>query len=53
MLVTELLAYEDASYFDGKTCEELDELAASFKFENCLKQDRLNTIQQADAGVAT
>ncbi|KAK3626951.1 endo-1,4-beta-glucanase [Elasticomyces elasticus] len=51
MLVSELLTYEYASYFEGKSMEELDELAASFKFENCLKRDGLNKILQADAGI--
>ena len=52
-LISELLTYEYASYFEGKTMEELDELAASFKFENCLKRDGLNDILKADAGLAS
>lgn len=51
MLVSELLTYEYASYFQGKSLEELDELAASFKLENCMKRDGLNAILQADAGM--
>jgi hypothetical protein len=47
--VSELLTYEFASYFEDKTLEELDELAASFKLENCLKRDGLNKILQDDA----
>jgi hypothetical protein len=49
MLMSELLTYEYASYFENKTMEELDELAASFKLENCLKRDGLNKILQNDA----
>ena len=52
MLFSELLAYEYASYFEGKSMQELEELAASFKFENCVKRDGLNRILQADAGLA-
>lgn len=49
VLMSELLTYEYASYFENKTLEELDELAASFKLENCLKRDGLNKILQDDA----
>lgn len=49
MVMSELLTYEFASYFENKTLEELDELAASFKIENCLKRDGLNKILQDDA----
>jgi hypothetical protein len=49
MLMSELLTYEYASYFENKTLEELDELAASFKLENCVKRDGLNKILQDDA----
>ncbi|KAK1051050.1 endo-1,4-beta-glucanase [Friedmanniomyces endolithicus] len=52
MLVSELLTYEYASYFEGKSMEELDELAASFKLENCLRRGGLNEILQADAGIS-
>jgi len=52
MLVSELLTYEYAEYFRGKSFEELDELAASFKLENCVKRDGLNTILQKDAGLS-
>lgn len=31
LLFSEILTWEYASYFDGKTLQELDELAASFK----------------------
>ncbi|KAJ9630889.1 endo-1,4-beta-glucanase [Taxawa tesnikishii (nom. ined.)] len=51
LLVSELLSYEFASYFEGKSFEELDELAASFKLENCVKRDGLNEILRKDAGM--
>ena len=44
ILVAEYLVPEWADYFAGKTEEELDELAASFKFENCVRRDALNKI---------
>lgn len=49
LLVSELLTYEFASYFKGKTFEELDALAAAFRFENCVKRDGLNEILRRDA----
>jgi len=51
MLLSEIMTYEFASYFEGKTLEELDELAASFKLENCRRRDGLNGILKADAGL--
>lgn len=48
-LFSEILTWEYASYFEGKTLDELDELAASFKLENCVKRDALNDILRADA----
>ncbi|KAH7419233.1 glycoside hydrolase family 5 protein [Cadophora sp. MPI-SDFR-AT-0126] len=48
-LLSEYLAYEMADYFKGKSFEELDELAASFKFENCVQRKDLNDILQKDA----
>lgn len=48
-LFSEIMCYEYASYFENKTLEELDELAASFKLENCVKRDGLNSILRADA----
>lgn len=44
ILVAEYMVDEWAEYFRGKTEEQLDEIAASFRFENCLKRDTLNTI---------
>ncbi|RDW75744.1 hypothetical protein BP5796_06565 [Coleophoma crateriformis] len=48
-LLSEYMNYEMASYFEGKTLAELDELAASFKFENCVQRTDLNSILQKDA----
>ncbi|OAL52055.1 glycoside hydrolase, family 5 [Pyrenochaeta sp. DS3sAY3a] len=48
-LLSEYLGMECAEYFQGKSESELDELAASFKFENCVVQDALNTILSEDA----
>ncbi|KAK4189824.1 family 5 putative glycoside hydrolase [Podospora australis] len=48
-LMSEILCWEYASYFEGKTLEELEELAASFKIENCLKREGLNEILRKDA----
>ncbi|KAK0634552.1 glycoside hydrolase superfamily [Bombardia bombarda] len=49
-LFSEIMCWEYASYFENKSLEELDELAASFKLENCVKRDGLNEILRADAG---
>lgn len=48
MLVSELLTYEYAEYFRGKSSKELDALAASFKLENCVKREGLNEILKGD-----
>lgn len=42
MLLSEALVDEYASYFVGLSDEQLDEVAASFKFENCLQREELN-----------
>jgi aryl-phospho-beta-D-glucosidase BglC (GH1 family) len=47
-LLGDELCAEYASYFKDKTEAELDELARSFAFENCIRRDRLNEILQAD-----
>ncbi|KAL5514139.1 XYL5_2 [Sanghuangporus baumii] len=44
IMMSEIFVLEWADYFRGKTEEELDELAQSFKFENCLKRDGLNKV---------
>lgn len=51
-LVSEYLGWEFAELFDGKTEEELDVLAQSFLFENCVKREGLNAILSADAEVS-
>ncbi|XP_014551205.1 glycoside hydrolase family 5 protein [Bipolaris victoriae FI3] len=47
-LMSEYLGWEFADLFEGKTEEELEELAKSFAFENCIKRDGLNMILQED-----
>ena len=49
MLFSEILCWEYASYFRDKTLEELDVLAASFKLENCIRREGLNSILKGDA----
>lgn len=48
-LLLEYLGKEFAELFTSKTYEELDELAASFRFENCVPREGLNAILRADA----
>lgn len=49
LLVTEYLVKEWAEHFRGKSEAELDEIAKSFKFENCLRRDGLNKILMDNA----
>ena len=42
ILISEYLVKEWARHFKGKSKEELDEIAKSFLFENCLKREGLN-----------
>lgn len=44
ILIGEFLVKEWAEHFVGKSKEELDELAKSFLFENCLKREGLNKV---------
>ncbi|GJJ09421.1 hypothetical protein Clacol_003643 [Clathrus columnatus] len=44
ILVAEYLVAEWAEHFVGKSEVELDELAASFSFENCVQRKELNSI---------
>ena len=44
ILVAEFLVEEWADHFVGKSLSELDELAASFSFENCVQREELNAI---------
>lgn len=50
-LLSEYLGWEMAEYFEGKSEKELDELAASFKFENCLVRGALNAVLSEDAQI--
>lgn len=51
ILLSGILTREYASYFAGKSFEELDAIAASFKLDNCVKRGGLNDILRADAGL--
>ena len=44
ILVSEFLVREWAEHFRGKSAEEIDAIAKSFAFENCLHRDGLNKI---------
>lgn len=44
ILLGEVFATEWADYFRGMDEAQLDELAQSFKFENCIKRDGLNKV---------
>ncbi|CAH0058137.1 unnamed protein product [Clonostachys solani] len=44
ILLAEYLVPEWADYFKDKSFEELDELAASWKYENCHQRERLNEL---------
>ncbi|KAL8369493.1 hypothetical protein RB595_000016 [Gaeumannomyces hyphopodioides] len=48
MLMSEYLGYEMAELFSGKTEAELEELAASFALERCVKRDELNQVLMED-----
>jgi len=52
ILVSDYLVQEWADHFEGKSEEELDELAKSFRFDNCLHRDGLNEILKENAGLA-
>jgi hypothetical protein len=47
--LSESLQAEFARLFAGKGFEELDELAKSFHFDQCLQRDGLNKIMSAHA----
>lgn len=49
MLIGEFMVKEWAEHFRGKSEDELDELAQSFKFQNCEKRGRLNGILTRNA----
>jgi len=48
-LLSEYLGWEFAELFRGKTEAELEQLAACFKFENCVKREGLNEVLRNDA----
>ncbi|TFY76290.1 hypothetical protein EWM64_g7723 [Hericium alpestre] len=48
-LVAEFLVREWAEYFRGMEEDELEEMAKSFRFENCLKREGLNEVLRAHA----
>ena len=47
--MSEYLGWEMAELFRGKSEAELDELAGSFKLENCVVREELNEILRIDA----
>lgn len=49
ILISEFLVQEWADHFVGLDEQELDELAASFKYSNCVKREELNTILTENA----
>ena len=51
ILVAEYLVKEWAEHFRGKSEAQLDEIAQSFKFGNCLHRDGLNKILTANAAL--
>nr|GAT49297.1 glycoside hydrolase family 5 protein [Mycena chlorophos] len=52
ILVSEFLVREWADHFVGKTEEELDEIAASFRFEVCEKRNELNRVLMENASAS-
>lgn len=48
-LLSEYMGWEFAELFKGKTEEELEELARSFRFEACVKRTGLNNVLREDA----
>ncbi|KAG6833172.1 Endo-1,4-beta-xylanase 5 [Tephrocybe sp. NHM501043] len=49
ILISEFMIKEWADHFKGKSLEEIDAIAASFKFDACLKRDGLNKIMSDNA----
>ncbi|PVH93545.1 glycoside hydrolase family 5 protein [Periconia macrospinosa] len=48
-LMSEYIGWEFAELFAGKSMEELEELAKSFSFQNCVKRDSLNKTLREDS----
>ncbi|PIL34287.1 hypothetical protein GSI_03062 [Ganoderma sinense ZZ0214-1] len=51
-LISEFLVREWADQFAGLSVEQLDRLAESFKFENCMERDGLNKVLREHASQA-
>jgi hypothetical protein len=51
--MSEYLGHEFAEPIEGKSSEEIDELATNFKFGDCIKRDGLNEALRADAERST
>jgi hypothetical protein len=49
ILVSEFFVKEWAEHFVGKTKAELNEIAGSFRFDRCIKRDKLNEILKENA----
>ncbi|KAJ3518418.1 hypothetical protein NMY22_g13690 [Coprinellus aureogranulatus] len=49
ILVSDYMVKEWAQHFIGLTEQEIDEVAQSFKFDNCLKREALNKILMENA----
>ncbi len=49
MLISEFLVQEWAEHFKGMNEEQLERLAESFKFENCVKREGLNKVLREHA----
>ncbi|KAH9840772.1 glycoside hydrolase superfamily [Rhodofomes roseus] len=52
ILVGEFMVKEWAEHFRGMRDEELDKIAQSFKFENCVEREGLNRVLRAHASQA-
>ena len=48
-LISEFMALGWAEHFRGMSEEQLDELAQSFKFENCMEREGLNQVLREHA----
>jgi len=51
-LLSEYMGWEFAELFRGKEEADLEQLAASFKLENCVKRERLNDILRMDSAAS-
>ena len=51
ILVSEFLVQEWAEHFRGKSEAEIEEIAKSFAFENCLHRDGLNKVLTDNASL--